>query len=124
MMVYKGLADGMVSGADSSQTGVNTVSSIFFMLLHDRVPVKTRAQDLLIEGRRLLLENKRPNSSGAGKANVLIFPDLNTGNNTYKAVQRETKSLATREPINEAKTFIILLLLPLYKQHIYENSDY
>lgn len=30
----------------------------------------------------------------AGKANVLIFPDLNTGNNTYKAVQQSTGALA------------------------------
>ena len=30
----------------------------------------------------------------AGQASVLIFPDLNTGNNTYKAVQRETGALA------------------------------
>jgi phosphate acetyltransferase len=29
-----------------------------------------------------------------GQASVLIFPDLNTGNNTYKAVQRETGALA------------------------------
>lgn len=37
---------------------------------------------------------KLPHSQIAGNANVLIFPDLNTGNNTYKAVQRETGSLA------------------------------
>ena len=30
----------------------------------------------------------------AGQASVLIFPDLNTGNNTYKAIQRETGALA------------------------------
>ena len=35
-----------------------------------------------------------PNSDVAGNASVLIFPDLNTGNNTYKAVQRETGALA------------------------------
>jgi phosphate acetyltransferase len=39
-------------------------------------------------------QKKLPNSEVAGQANVLIFPDLNTGNNTYKAVQRETKALA------------------------------
>ncbi len=39
-------------------------------------------------------KQKLPNSEVAGKANVLIFPDLNTGNNTYKAVQRETGALA------------------------------
>lgn len=30
----------------------------------------------------------------AGQASVLIFPDLNTGNNTYKAVQQSTEALA------------------------------
>jgi phosphate acetyltransferase len=39
-------------------------------------------------------KQKLPNSLVAGKASVLIFPDLNTGNNTYKAVQRETGALA------------------------------
>ena len=33
-------------------------------------------------------KQKAPNSSVAGEANVFIFPDLNTGNTTYKAVQR------------------------------------
>ncbi len=37
---------------------------------------------------------KMPDSTVAGQASVLIFPDLNTGNNTYKAVQRETGALA------------------------------
>ncbi|NLR92317.1 MULTISPECIES: phosphate acetyltransferase [Flammeovirga] len=37
---------------------------------------------------------KMPGSEVAGQANVLIFPDLNTGNNTYKAVQRETGAIA------------------------------
>ena len=39
-------------------------------------------------------KSKMPNSEVAGQASVLIFPDLNTGNNTYKAVQRETGALA------------------------------
>ncbi|MFN2135016.1 MAG: phosphate acetyltransferase [Candidatus Promineifilaceae bacterium] len=37
---------------------------------------------------------KMPQSEVAGKATVFIFPDLNTGNNTYKAVQRETGAIA------------------------------
>lgn len=37
---------------------------------------------------------KMPDSKVAGQATVLIFPDLNTGNNTYKAVQRETGAIA------------------------------
>lgn len=39
-------------------------------------------------------KSKLPNSEVAGQASVFIFPDLNTGNNTYKAVQRETGALA------------------------------
>ena len=37
---------------------------------------------------------KMPGSEVAGQATVFIFPDLNTGNNTYKAVQRETGAIA------------------------------
>ena len=51
---------------------------------------------------------KLPNSQVAGQASVLIFPDLNTGNNTYKAVQRETGALAIgpivqglKKPVND-----------------------
>ena len=39
-------------------------------------------------------KQKLPDSEVAGQASVLIFPDLNTGNNTYKAVQRETGAIA------------------------------
>lgn len=177
MMVYKGLADGMVSGAAhttahtirpalqfiKTRPGVKTVSSVFFMLLSDRVlvygdcaivpnPTAEQLADIAIASARtaqafgidpkvamlsyssgnsgfgeevekvktatvlvrnaapeLLVEGpiqydaavdpkvgkqKLPDSPVAGQANVLIFPDLNTGNNTYKAVQRETKALA------------------------------
>ncbi|NOR80873.1 MAG: phosphate acetyltransferase, partial [Methyloprofundus sp.] len=37
---------------------------------------------------------KLPDSEVAGQANVFIFPDLNTGNNTYKAVQRSSGAIA------------------------------
>ncbi len=37
---------------------------------------------------------KMPNSQVAGQATVFIFPDLNTGNNTYKAVQRSANAVA------------------------------
>ena len=58
--------------------------------------------DLKIEGPiqydaavdRAVAKTKLPDSEVAGNANVLIFPDLNTGNNTYKAIQRETGALA------------------------------
>jgi len=51
---------------------------------------------------------KLPGSTVAGRATVLIFPDLNTGNNTYKAVQRSAGALAVgpvlqglRKPVND-----------------------
>ena len=177
MMVYKGLADGMVSGAAhttqhtirpalqfvKTKPNVSTVSSVFFMCLPDRVSVfgdcavnpnptseqlaeiaissaesslmfgiepkiamlsyssgtsgqgeevekvrkateivKQLRPDLKVEGPiqydaavdPTVGKQKMPNSEVAGQASVLIFPDLNTGNNTYKAVQRETGALA------------------------------
>jgi phosphate acetyltransferase len=177
MMVYKGHADGMVSGAThttqhtirpalqfvKTRPGISTVSSVFFMCLEDRVSVfgdcavnpnptaeqlaeiaissaetskrfgiepriamlsyssgtsgagedvekvrrateivKKKRPDLKVEGPiqydaavdPVVGKQKMPNSEVAGQASVLIFPDLNTGNNTYKAVQRETGALA------------------------------
>ena len=177
MMVYLGDADGMVSGAVhttqhtirpalqfvKTKPGINTVSSVFFMCLEDRVCVfgdcavnpnptaeqlaeiaisaaessiafgiepliamlsyssgtsgvgedvdkvrkatelvKQLRPDLKVEGPiqydaavdPVVGKQKMPNSPVAGQASVLIFPDLNTGNNTYKAVQRETGALA------------------------------
>jgi phosphate acetyltransferase len=51
---------------------------------------------------------KMPGSEVAGHATVFIFPDLNTGNNTYKAVQRETGAIAIgpvlqglKKPVND-----------------------
>jgi len=72
--------------------------------------------DLLIEGPiqydaaidKKVAAKKLPGSKVAGKATVFIFPDLNTGNNTYKAVQRSTGALAIgpvlqglRLPVND-----------------------
>ncbi|MCW2120696.1 phosphate acetyltransferase [Flavobacterium sp. 7A] len=177
MMVYKGDADGMVSGAAhttqhtilpalqfiKTKPESSVVSSVFFMCLEDRVSVfgdcainpnptaeqlaeiaissadtslafgiepkiamlsyssgssgkgdevdkvrkateivRTKRPDLKIEGPiqydaavdKIIGQSKMPNSEVAGQASVLIFPDLNTGNNTYKAVQRETGALA------------------------------
>jgi phosphate acetyltransferase len=37
---------------------------------------------------RSVARSKRPGSDVAGQATVFVFPDLNTGNTTYKAVQR------------------------------------
>ena len=64
--------------------------------------VKNKRPDLKIEGPiqydaavdETVGKSKMPDSEVAGRASVLIFPDLNTGNNTYKAVQRETGALA------------------------------
>jgi phosphate acetyltransferase len=177
MMVFKGEADGMVSGAAhttqhtirpalqfvKTKPGINTVSSVFFMCLPNRVSVfgdcavnpnptseqladiaissaetskmfgiepkvamlsyssgtsgegedvdkvriatelvRKKRPDLKVEGPiqydaavdPSVGKKKMPNSEVAGQASVLIFPDLNTGNNTYKAVQRETGALA------------------------------
>jgi phosphate acetyltransferase len=191
MMVYKGHADGMVSGAVhttqhtirpalqfiKTRPGVSVVSSVFFMCLPERVAVfgdcavnpnptaaelaeiaissaessirfgiepriamlsyssgssgagedvervreatnivRERRPDLKIEGPiqydaavdPAVGQQKLPGSEVAGRASVLIFPDLNTGNNTYKAVQRETGALAIgpmlqglNKPIND-----------------------
>lgn len=77
---------------------------------------RDRRPDLLLEGpiqydAAVDLEvgaQKMQGSQVAGKATVLIFPDLNTGNNTYKAVQRETGAIAIgpvlqglRKPVND-----------------------
>ena len=64
--------------------------------------VKNKFPELKIEGPiqydaavdMSVAKTKLPNSEVAGQASVLIFPDLNTGNNTYKAIQRETGALA------------------------------
>lgn len=77
---------------------------------------RDRRPDLLIEGPIQydaavdpdVGAQKMKGSAVAGKATVLIFPDLNTGNNTYKAVQRETGAIAIgpvlqglRKPVND-----------------------
>jgi len=58
--------------------------------------------DMLIEGPiqydasidKEVAKTKLPNSKIAGEATIFIFPDLNTGNNTYKAVQRSSGAVA------------------------------
>jgi phosphate acetyltransferase len=64
--------------------------------------VRKREPDLLVEGpiqydaavEPSVAATKVPDSKVAGMATVLIFPDLNTGNNTYKAVQRSAGAIA------------------------------
>ncbi|MFB6395763.1 phosphate acetyltransferase [Polymorphospora lycopeni] len=191
MMVAAGHADGMVSGATHTTAatirpafeviktvpGVSVASSVFFMLLADRVLVygdcavnpdpdvvqladialssavtaeqfgitprvamlsystgtsgsgadvekvaaatalvRQRRPDLPVEGPiqydaaidPAVAATKLPGSSVAGQATVFVFPDLNTGNNTYKAVQRSANAVAVgpvmqglRRPVND-----------------------
>ncbi|MGR6778394.1 phosphate acetyltransferase [Moritella viscosa] len=75
-----------------------------------------RRPDLIIDGPlqydAAIMENvaksKAPNSPVAGKATVFVFPDLNTGNTTYKAVQRSANLISIgpmlqgmRKPVND-----------------------
>ncbi|HZG03528.1 MAG TPA: phosphate acetyltransferase [Streptomyces sp.] len=78
--------------------------------------VRERRPDLLVEGpiqydaavEPSVAATKLPGSEVAGRATVLVFPDLNTGNNTYKAVQRSAGAVAVgpvlqglRKPVND-----------------------
>ncbi|WP_052865080.1 phosphate acetyltransferase [Streptomyces niger] len=78
--------------------------------------VRERRPDLLVEGPIQydaavdadVARTKLPDSEVAGRATVLVFPDLNTGNNTYKAVQRSAGAVAVgpvlqglRKPVND-----------------------
>ncbi|MBD8061548.1 phosphate acetyltransferase [Oceanitalea stevensii] len=64
--------------------------------------VRERRPDLFVEGPiqydaavdASVAQTKLPESDVAGKATVFVFPDLNTGNNTYKAVQRSAGAVA------------------------------
>lgn len=78
------------SGADVDKVRAATA------LVHERAP------DLLVEGPIQydaavdphVAASKLSDSPVAGRATVLVFPDLNTGNNTYKAVQRSASAVA------------------------------
>jgi phosphate acetyltransferase len=78
------------SGADVEKVRAATA------LVHERAP------ELLVEGPlqydaaadAVVAAAKLPGSPVAGRATVFIFPDLNTGNNTYKAVQRSSGAVA------------------------------
>ncbi|MGN8246910.1 phosphate acetyltransferase [Cellulomonas soli] len=78
--------------------------------------VRERRPDLSIEGPiqydaavdASVAKTKMPDSAVAGRATVFVFPDLNTGNNTYKAVQRSAGAVAIgpvlqglRKPVND-----------------------
>ena len=80
------------SGAGADVEKVRVATDI----VHDKRP------DLLVDGPiqydaavdPKAAATKLPHSKVAGRATVLIFPDLNTGNNTYKAVQRSANVVA------------------------------
>ena len=78
--------------------------------------VRERAPELPVEGPiqydaaadAAVASKKMPDSQVAGRATVFVFPDLNTGNNTYKAVQRSAGAVAVgpvlqglRKPVND-----------------------
>ena len=86
--------------------------------------VKRDRPDLLIEGPiqydaaidKEVAKTKLPNSKVAGEATIFIFPDLNTGNNTYKAVQRSSGAVAIgpvlqglKKPINDLSRGCLVL---------------
>ncbi|MCV6607794.1 MAG: phosphate acetyltransferase [Campylobacterales bacterium] len=77
---------------------------------------KEKRPDLLIEGPiqydaaidKDVAKTKLPDSNVAGQATIFVFPDLNTGNNTYKAVQRSSGAVAIgpvlqglKKPVND-----------------------
>ncbi len=78
--------------------------------------VREKRPDILIDGplqydaavNKGVASKKAPDSNVAGEANVLIFPDLNTGNTTYKAVQRSANVVSIgpmlqglKKPVND-----------------------
>jgi phosphate acetyltransferase len=78
--------------------------------------VEVKEPDLLVDGPMQydaavnmdVAKSKMPLSKVAGDATVFIFPDLNTGNNTYKAVQRSSNAVAIgpilqglKKPVND-----------------------
>ena len=97
------------TGTSGAGTDVQKVSAATAL-------VKERAPDLLVEGPiqydaaidAAVAKTKLPDSAVAGRATVFIFPDLNTGNNTYKAGQRSAGAVAVgpvlqglRKPVND-----------------------
>jgi phosphate acetyltransferase len=83
------------TGSSGSGEDVEKVRAATEIVQHSR-------PDLLVEGPIQydaavdpdVAVTKLPDSRVAGRATVLIFPDLNTGNNTYKAVQRSAGAVA------------------------------
>lgn len=104
--------------------------------------VKQKRPDLKVEGPiqydaavdPVVGQSKLPGSAVAGQASVFIFPDLNTGNNTYKAVQRETGALAIgpilqglNKPVNDLSRgctvediFNTVIITAIQSQQVYQ----
>ncbi|TDW22606.1 phosphate acetyltransferase [Kribbella kalugense] len=97
------------TGTSGSGTDVEKVSKATNI-------VRERAPQLPVEGPiqydaaidAAVARTKLPDSPVAGRATVFVFPDLNTGNNTYKAVQRSANAVAVgpvlqglRKPVND-----------------------
>ncbi len=100
----------------SYSTGGSGAGSDVDKVIEATAMVRERAPSLLVEGPiqydaaidAAVARTKLPDSQVAGRATVFVFPDLNTGNNTYKAVQRSAGALAVgpilqglRKPVND-----------------------
>jgi phosphate acetyltransferase len=100
----------------SYSTGASGSGSDVDKVIEATAMVRERAPSLLVEGPiqydaaidAAVARTKLPDSQVAGRATVFVFPDLNTGNNTYKAVQRSAGALAVgpilqglRKPVND-----------------------
>jgi phosphate acetyltransferase len=100
----------------SYSTGASGVGSDVDKVREATKKVREKKPELLIEGPIQydaaidvqVAKIKLPNSKVAGHATVFVFPDLNTGNNTYKAVQRSSGAVAIgpilqglKKPVND-----------------------
>ncbi|HEX6517746.1 MAG TPA: phosphate acetyltransferase [Nocardioidaceae bacterium] len=100
----------------SYSTGASGAGSDVEKVSRATALVRERAPHLLVEGPiqydaaidAAVASTKLPESPVAGRATVFVFPDLNTGNNTYKAVQRSAGAVAVgpvlqglRKPVND-----------------------
>lgn len=100
----------------SYSTGTSGTGSDVEKVKQATAIAKALRPDLIIDGplqydaatTASVAKSKAPNSPVAGQATVLIFPDLNTGNTTYKAVQRSANVISVgpmlqglRKPVND-----------------------